>query len=501
MAGREPAETQRGRADGPPTDAEEGARSGRGVPDAPAPAGSGVDSEKPLVGVAAELHALALELEDPRERQRLMDLRDAVSGGPTALVWRTVSPMAVIDPDSLAEQLVGSQRSIDWAAWLDLARNALIFVPVLLTWAAISQAVEAYEALVSTQKDLIGLPFLYLWQTGFDGRAGVMTLSRVALLDATVIVLLVILTLVSGAVRQEGARRRAARFLIARRRVEGPLVDATLALAGALPLGATDAIQRLDEVGGALLRDLREDRLRLRELGDAQTRQAAELAEATNGLRQTAEQIEVAARVMTDVAPRLNEALRSVGASQSAVASAQERLSAAVAALQSKTTEVLQGTTATVERYDRAVRTALEPLIVATGVCGAAASELREGVAALTQRQGELLEQLAGEGDAQRSMYRQLMSTLDRFERALIAAAEYSATIHQTAVDVRDLANTLPAMVSHVRHSLEAVVHAENQAAEALERAATRVAASSPQETASPVDTGSRSRRRTAKGS
>jgi ABC-type amino acid transport system permease subunit len=98
-----------------------------------------------------------------------------------------------IDPHGLAELLVVSRAAI-WG-FIEVARNVLVFAPIAVTWFGLSTATEAYATLMSQRPDLVTRPFLLLWQEGFDGVGGTMRFSTLAIVDASLIGLLIVLSL------------------------------------------------------------------------------------------------------------------------------------------------------------------------------------------------------------------------------------------------------------------------------------------------------------------
>jgi hypothetical protein len=98
-----------------------------------------------------------------------------------------------IEPHSLAELLVFSRA----AAWgfVEVARNVLVFAPIAVTWFGLSIATDAYAKLLADKPDLITRPFLLLWEQGFEGHVGFLRFSNLAIIDASLIGLLIVLSL------------------------------------------------------------------------------------------------------------------------------------------------------------------------------------------------------------------------------------------------------------------------------------------------------------------
>jgi hypothetical protein len=98
-----------------------------------------------------------------------------------------------IDPHAVAELLVFS-RGLAWGL-IEVARNVLVFAPIAVTWFGLSTATDAYQKLISQKPDLVTRPFLLLWQEGFEGVATVMRFSTLAIVDASLIGVLIVLSL------------------------------------------------------------------------------------------------------------------------------------------------------------------------------------------------------------------------------------------------------------------------------------------------------------------
>jgi hypothetical protein len=98
-----------------------------------------------------------------------------------------------IDPRGLAELLVFSRSAI-WG-FIEVGRNVLVFAPIAVTWFGLSIATDAYARLLTDKPDLITRPFLLLWQEGFEGLIPFLRFSTLAIIDASLIGLLIILSL------------------------------------------------------------------------------------------------------------------------------------------------------------------------------------------------------------------------------------------------------------------------------------------------------------------
>jgi hypothetical protein len=117
--------------------------------------------------------------------------QDLKAGGPslagTSLVM-TVPP-ALLLPDATV-------RSDSWVRRVEVLRDLLVFVPVLVTWWQLRYALEAYNrSVVAAQRDhTTAVSFLLGWQRGFNGQTW--PLSRSALIVVLIITLVIASTLV-----------------------------------------------------------------------------------------------------------------------------------------------------------------------------------------------------------------------------------------------------------------------------------------------------------------
>lgn len=199
---------------------------------------------------------------------------------------------AAIDPRATAEVIEG-QRSPIWGI-LEVARNVLVFAPIAVTWYGLATATDAYAKLLAQQPDLMGRPFLLLWQETFHGVGGVLSFSTIASIDAALIGLLIVLSLVIH-VRADvrDARTRAA-ALLRESQIRATLAHATgMASSG---LGADEADELLDQMAA-------EER-RVFERAIEREQQLYDLEGAIAELRESAAELSEAAKAIADASER-----------------------------------------------------------------------------------------------------------------------------------------------------------------------------------------------------
>lgn len=149
--------------------------------------------------IKVDLENLANQLDgsDERAAMRLRNLTNAVLTGNNADAWTAADIHRLIAPDLIAERYK-RQRTTNWLIiTLEGLRNTLIFVPLVVTWFGISQAVTKYSDLITEKPNDIQLPFLFLWERGFDGQLPAwQTLGTLAWIDFVLLVGVVILTFI-----------------------------------------------------------------------------------------------------------------------------------------------------------------------------------------------------------------------------------------------------------------------------------------------------------------
>ncbi|MFI8873356.1 hypothetical protein [Streptomyces sp. NPDC055243] len=150
---------------------------------------------------SAELKVLAQDLEPEHQLDRWaeVDLVDAY-----------VRPESVLTPPT--------GQAVRHDGRLEAALGILVFIPLLVTWFGLREAVRAYGELSKEDPKESTRPFLQLWQSGFGGHLSALgRFENVALMAVLLIALLVLLSVWHARVRartdreeteQQGERER-----------------------------------------------------------------------------------------------------------------------------------------------------------------------------------------------------------------------------------------------------------------------------------------------------
>lgn len=145
---------------------------------------------------------------DSRSSGRLRDLASAVNTPSERSRWNAVDLPQAFNTQRLSHEYalrkMGEQR-VKLIEFADKARNALVLVPVFLTWYALAEAARNYADYITANPDQAGQPFLLLWQQGFGEGTSLLrpTFSMVALIDAAVILVIILLTLYAHGRRED----------------------------------------------------------------------------------------------------------------------------------------------------------------------------------------------------------------------------------------------------------------------------------------------------------
>ncbi len=161
-------------------------------------------------------------------------------------------------------------RASRWARNLELVRNALLFMPVLITWMAIDFAASAYSNyLAGAQSAVEKRSFLQIW---LDSSYTNLTLQKVALFDAVIIGTLVVLTLIAHVLDQKAEKISRETDLSNDLELRNVMVDVGLFLHGFRQITPSQLKSGLSEAVNSLARateSIRDTSSGLKDVADA----------------------------------------------------------------------------------------------------------------------------------------------------------------------------------------------------------------------------------------
>ena len=125
-------------------------------------------------------------LEDPY----ISSLTNAVTNRKNLPMWASLNPLEYL-PHAPASVGSALKRVV---LYITIIRNALVFLPVALTWYAISKATSAF-AVYTADNTLAVVNFLDFWENGYGVLAEEWSLSHIATLDFQIIMVIIVLTI------------------------------------------------------------------------------------------------------------------------------------------------------------------------------------------------------------------------------------------------------------------------------------------------------------------
>jgi methyl-accepting chemotaxis protein len=230
--------------------------------------------------IRADLEALANQVDttDTKAATRLRELGNAVDGGSYADAWATTDVHHMIETDAIVQKYKRMQKTDKAVAILELFRNSLIFLPLVVTWYGVSVAVSTYHDLIRDKPDFASLPFLYLWQGAFDNRLHTwQTLGFLAAVDFVILLIVFGLTALLSYMTSIGRQRHELEAEELREDLIHALAGATLCLHTRNWTQPTNFVNRFDKVTeqfntvvGQLLKTMEHERTQLSELAKQQ---------------------------------------------------------------------------------------------------------------------------------------------------------------------------------------------------------------------------------------
>ena len=382
--------------------------------------------------LAADLRGLsaALSTIDQSSSERLDRLAAALLDPYESELWIDVDLRRAFHTERLAYAYAVNQEGGEappLVDTMDKVRNIMILVPIMLTWFALAQAVRDYSNYIEANPDQIGQPFLLLWQQGFGGDASwhAPSFSAVALADALVILLIVVITFFAHGRREEREEDIAMTARDFQAHLDNALGEATVRFAMARtmkPNTLAEAIgqvtSRFDTTAQELLTRLRVEHDRLDQIASRREREFSDFAVFASGMRAGAEESQ---RMLIDL-----------------------------------------------RQFSSALQTAVEDLTSEIGIAGeqqrtllSVAGGLERVVGAATQTDAALVRQLA---DAARN----LTETTDRAVSGAEAAAKAGQVASEAVRHIADVAAGLADGHIRVEQAIAAESEANTRLAEAL---------------------------------
>jgi methyl-accepting chemotaxis protein len=262
--------------------------------------------------IKQRLEYLAEEVEpaSPSAAARLRNLSIAVQGGVNAETWANTNIFQVVEPDTIAEQIRTQGKKEKVIRTMEMLRNALVFVPIAITWIGIWLALDTYSIALNANPQLADLSFLYLWQQGFEGRTW-LTLSRLALIDGVLLLLVFALTVL--VLWYTNRKEQDADEI--RDEVADALADAALVLNSRRTQQTTSFVHQFDQMARGLVHELGQERKRVEELAARKEREVGDLSAFVQDFMRSTQSLLAAVQAVEQVPQQLGSVVNGLSAS------------------------------------------------------------------------------------------------------------------------------------------------------------------------------------------
>jgi hypothetical protein len=201
------------------------------------------------LGDWAEKHKVA---KDPYVIRLAQSLRNRSN----LYMWASLNPMEFL-PNPEIHKMRSAESLVHF---LSVIRNSIVFLPVALTWIAVSKATSAFS-LYTSKNSIAVVNFLEFWQNGYGVLAKEWTIGRIAFLDFLLILLVIVLTLLTAYLSRRNQNNREdaigeldhertalaldiSAYLFAKQAVTPLTMNANMATALRQLLNATDALDK-----------------------------------------------------------------------------------------------------------------------------------------------------------------------------------------------------------------------------------------------------------------
>lgn len=340
----------------------------------PVPRDSGDSIWTSPANISSEISGISASLADvdPRSSARLRDLGNALTGEAGRQRWSDVDLSRAFNTDRLSYVYALRREGGFAPASIEVAdkiRNVLVLVPILLTWAALADASISYNRYIEDNPAEAGTPFLLLWQRGFGNESGFLStsFSTVAIIDAVVIVVMILLTLYTHGRRERQEDLVSDTSAAFQAEFDNVLAEATVILAGDRanrPAQLTDSVERLadrfERSSQELLTQLQVEHDRLEHLAGRREKEFADFGMFASGMRSGAEEMHRLLVDLRQVSSGLETALEDLSSEVSSAGGQQRSLLTAVTNLERMTSSSIQSDQAVTRQLSQAANSLAE---------------------------------------------------------------------------------------------------------------------------------------------
>ncbi len=449
--------------------------------------------------LAAEIEEMAGNIApiDQKAAERLTDLSQSLEGEEARLRWADVDFRRAFNTESIA-LAYAVKRSGGYVPRIvdrvDKIRNVMVLLPILLTWFALFEASRNYRAYIEANPDQINKPFLLLWEQGFGGTASFLSprFSSVALLDAFIILIIILLTFYSHGRRDEREEEIQKTANLFQTELDNILAEATVALApdrAGRPAMLARSVERLasrfDNASQELLVRLKSEHDRLASIANRREKEIADFGLFASSMRSGAEESHRLLLDLRQVSTGLQQTLEDLTSEIASSGDQQRSLQNSVASLErlmatdaqreaAMTRHLADAASALSEAADRSIASA-ETASQAGRVATEAVQSIAEIAQALAGSQTSLDQALADQTDANAK----LADALRSGSGGVSASSRLLADVSISLGELREEFNRIGQLAQEQTITLSRLLSEQNTMASSLSDVAQDLSAAS----------------------
>lgn len=454
----------------------------------PVPAGAGVDP----VELADELAGMAASIGevDPRSAERMEELARAIGSEEGRQRWSDVDLRRAFHTERLAHVYAVRREGGYASGAIDLAdkiRNILVLLPIFLTWFAFAEASRAFAEWVARNPERADTSMLVAWENGFDGLASPLapTFSTVALIDAGIIAVIILLTFYSHGRRETRDAKIEQTANAFQSDLDNVLAEATVVLAGdrgsrpaMLARGVERLADRFDRSSQELLNRLRVEHDRLEQIAARREREFADFGVFASGMRAGAEETHRLLIDLRQVSTGLSHALEDLTSEVSVTTDQQRTLLSAVQSLERLTTSGIQSDQAVTRQIGNAASAladAADKALAgseAAAQAGRVATEAVKSIADLARGLGESQARVEAAVAAEAEANGRLAEALRSSTTGVSASTHLLSEIGDNLAELRDDLGRLARQTGDQASALNALLDEQSSIAGGLSQVA-----------------------------
>jgi hypothetical protein len=359
----------------------------------------------------------------------------------------------------------------------------MVLFPIILTWAALGEAVIRYRQYVDAHPDAATQPFLLLWQRGFGEKGGLFTptFATVAMIDATIIFIIILITFYVHGRREAREEAIAVTASAFQNELDNELAEATVVLANdrsSRPAMLVHSVERLaerfDVSSQELLTRMRVEHDRLEAISSRREKEFNDFGVFASGMRAGAEETHRLLVDLRQVSTGLQTALEdltgeiSVSGDQqrtllSAISSLDRLVASSIQSDQAVTRQLTEASKALADAADKSLAGA-----EAAAQAGRVATDAVRGIAEISSTlatgQARVENAIAAEGEANARLAESLRGSTSGVGTATKALSEISSSLNQ----LRDELNRIVQLSADQSNTLSRLLTEQNTIASGL---------------------------------